>query len=282
MLCVMAWTRQTPAEIDALFAKQRAADPFGHRLHVVLAGVYCVALWGPTTVSEWAMAPLAACWLVRMYSHHRIMGPLVWDWCVRLTLLFAAWLGLSAVWSADSARWADDIGPMRAALALAFLYPVLDARGRLVFVLLMGGVLGFIAQLLQAAGVLPRGGSAAGQAIEDASRISGMWDPAVGGSMLVGMLGLSLGALMAVSRVRWPRNVVGGLAVTPLLAIAGIVMTGTRGAMLAGAALVAVCAPVIVWMWMQRLLPAQRGLRLAAAVVVPLAAVVMIAGIAML
>jgi O-antigen ligase len=70
--------------------------------------------------------------------------------------------------------------------------------------------------------------------------------------------------------------------VVPLLAIAGIVMTGTRGAMLAAAALVALFAPVIVWMWMQRLLPAQRGLRIAAASVVPVAALVMVAGAAML
>ncbi len=73
-------------------------------------------------------------------------------------------------------------------------------------------------------------------------RFSGWWDPAVGGSLLVGALGLHL-PLALMGRARLRIIGVAGAAVTLL----GILATGTRGAWLAaGALLVFVAAVAIV------------------------------------
>jgi O-antigen ligase len=74
-------------------------------------------------------------------------------------------------------------------------------------------------------------------------RISGWWDPVVGGSLLTSFLGIALAiAAAATTNVR---RAAAGFVV--LAALAGIIVTGTRGAWIGGILTLGVGVLVIVW-----------------------------------
>lgn len=231
-------TRPTRTRIDELFALQRAADPFGHRLHVITAGLACFLAAFPTTIVEWAAAPLLLCFLVRMWTHHRVIGPLAWDAVTRLAVAFSAWLLISAAWSAGGRAWIDDAHNLRFIILIPLLYPVLDRAGVLIACLLLGFVCGQASQLAHLAGVVAEIPRLDFQ--RDPSRISGWWDPVIGGSLLTAALGVCCGIVLPTDNR--PRR--RGLVHTPafafiliLLILLSILLTGTRGAWIASGAL---------------------------------------------
>lgn len=253
----MAWTRQTPEEVEGLFAAQRAADPFGVRLHLLFGCAYVFLAAWPTTWVDWAGLCLLVCFAVRMLTHHRILGPLWWDPAARLTAALVAWVALSVLWSkGDRPDWAADAGSMRYAAAIALLYPVMDRRGVLLACLLAGFACGELSQAAHALSVW------SGRPLmlfnRDPARLSGWWDPVVGGSLLCGALGVSLGLALAgespggVGERGWGRLRVGArvMSVTTVVAIAA---TGTRGAWIGAAGLLVVGACVVGWRWRARL-----------------------------
>lgn len=228
----MPWTRQTPFQINELFASQRGADPVGLRLHLFFGCAYLFLAAWPTTFVDWSALCLLVCWAIRMISHHRILGPLWWDGLARLGILWTLWLALSLLWTAGTRRdWLFDIGSIRYALAIPLLYPIIDRRVWLIGALALGFVCAEFSQLIHFIGLHSGIRSMTWQ--RDPARISGWFDPVVAGSLLCAALGLFGGLAMAkVGRVRVVAAILVG---TTLLAI---LATGTRGAWIAAAALI--------------------------------------------
>jgi O-antigen ligase len=172
-----------------------------------------------------------------MFTHHRMLGPLVWDPLIRVFVLFIAWLGLSALWTHGGSRhWLDDGQSLRFALLLPALYPVLDRRGLLLAALTLGLLCGQGSQLVHLFSQW------AGHTVfdRDPHRISGWWDPVIAGSLLCACLGLLLGRVRPDASLprRWLPAIL-----TTLLAIA---ITGTRGGWIAAVLLIIVAAALML------------------------------------
>lgn len=155
-------------------------------------------------------------------------------------LAWGLWMFLSIQWSPDrTAGLITEAGQWRWILAFFALFPLLPFRRALIGAYLSGFVLGHVAQAIDAAG-----GAQVVQAVFGLSRgddrIAGYWGAVAGGTALAGALGLHVGALAST----------GGkvpLAGT-VLTLLGLVAIGTRGAWVAGAAVLAIGA---VW-WFRR------------------------------
>ncbi|HYE02869.1 MAG TPA: O-antigen ligase family protein [Phycisphaerales bacterium] len=227
----LGWRGLEPERVEAIFARQRARDRFGHGAHLVAALVFCFCLALPTSVVEIALAPLLVTALVRIPRAWRVMLaprrlPLPW-----LALAWAGWMGTSALWSVDPAGATDELGYLRWLGLIVLLWPVLDRRDHLITALVAGFALGVLVQVAHGLDVkfdLDWPGFR-----RQPGRLSGWWDPVVGGTLLCGALGLNLAAAIYD---RGGRRVA-GLLLSGLTA-AGIAATGTRGAWVAGAALV--------------------------------------------
>lgn len=221
--------RPAQSELTRLFAVQLESDPFGHRLHVGCAAVACFLAGFPTTVAEWAGAPLFACFLIRMFTHHRMLGPLVWDPLSRLTVLFIAWIGVSALWTyGGRGNWVQDGQSLRFALLIPAIYPVLDRRNVLLTALTLGLLCGQGSQLVHLVSQW------SGHTVfdRDPQRISGWWDPVMAGSLLCACLGLVLGRFKLDGPIAWR------WMPAILTTLGGIAITGTRGAWIAAVLLV--------------------------------------------
>ncbi len=98
----MSWNwKPDPLSVEAAFAKQRAVDPFGHRLHALLGALWCVLVSGPISVVELAWAPLTFCILIRYPRHqctHSALKRTIAPWFV---VAWTLWQALSVRWSLD-------------------------------------------------------------------------------------------------------------------------------------------------------------------------------------
>ena len=215
--------------VDQAFEHQRRIDPFGHRVHTALAALACLCLAGPTSVAELGAIPLVAAFAIRMHRHWRTW-PRLFLQPLMLTVLAWTLLGLaSRLWPH---AWAAEFGVARFGVLLLALWPVADRRALLLAALAAGFALGQLSQLSHALGTaldwpIPTWNRLPG-------RNSGWWDPVVGGSLLTAALGLHLPAALW-GKGLWRTLGIAGAATTLL----GILATGTRGAWLAGAALIA-------------------------------------------
>lgn len=230
-------TRPTQPGLNRLFDVQRQADPFGHRLHAWCAAAACFLAGFPTTIVEWAGVPLFACFLIRMFTHHRMLGPLVWDPLIRVVVVFIAWLGVSALWTHSGSRhWINDGQSLRFALLLPALYPVLDRRGLLLAALTLGLLCGQGSQLVHLVSQWT------GHTVfnRDPHRISGWWDPVIAGSLLCACLGLLLGRVRPEAPIPW--RWLPAISTT----LAAIAITGTRGAWIAAVLLVIAAAGLML------------------------------------
>lgn len=266
----MAWTRFTPGEVDDLFAGLRARDPLGHRVHTVFACAACFFAGWPTTWLEVGWVGVLACCLVRLISHHRILGPLVWEWPLRWMLVWLAWSGLSLIWTAGTRQeWLEEWGVIRYALLIPALWPVMNERRWLIGALAAGALCGNLSQVAHAVGRAAEIDWLMWSRFAD--RNSGWWDPVVGGSVLCGALGLHLGAL-ALGRDGRERLLGGVLTGATVVAIAA---TGTRGAWIGAAGLMGFAALLAVGralLWRgERTNPKVSGTRLVIGAVVALA-----------
>ncbi|MCH7791017.1 MAG: O-antigen ligase family protein [Planctomycetes bacterium] len=230
-----AWLDRS--RIARAFGRQHKDDELGTRLHAALACLFLFAVSGPTTVTELAGIPLVVFFLIRVRHTYRIWGDVFMDVRFFLLLALAAWMALSLLWSPNAAQGLDELGSMRWAWCMLVLWPVIDRREVLIAAYAGGLLLGNGAQLAHA--------------LQDPlgfelwsrfpGRVSGWWDPVVGGSMLCAALGLHLpAALMGLGRTR----LFG--AIGSLVTLAGIVATGTRGAWIAAALLVAIVTLVAI------------------------------------
>lgn len=217
------------AEFDRVYRKDR----IGHWLHLGCAMLWCfVASW-PISFIELGAIPL---WLVfagRQHNIWRMWGHALLQPMTIALAAFAAWQAVTLTWSPDPREGLHELSSLRWVWTLAILWPVIDRRNYLIAAFAAGFACGHATQIVQAVE----------QAIgvdwidfgRAPDRISGWWNAVVGGLILCAALGVHLpAAVMGRGRARaWA--IAGSTA-----SIAGILATGTRGAWIAGGALVVV------------------------------------------
>lgn len=219
---------------DAAFERMSRRDAVGDRLHLLFAGLGLFAVFGPTTVTEIAFAPLLVFFFVRVVNAGRVWVHGFGQPVPLCAYALAAWLGITLLWSPDRAAGLEEISQLRWLVLLALIYPAIRERSVLVHALAYGLIVATVAQLLSATPVL-----AGAFPNRHPTRVSGWWDPVVAGSIQVGAVGLFLPAgVWGLGRAR-------GVGVMGLaLSLGGLVATGTRGAWIAGALLLLIAGPV--------------------------------------
>lgn len=234
------WWRVTPARIDAAFANQRRIDPFGHTVHAWFGALACAAIAAPTSAVEFGAIGVLAAMVIRVHRHWRTL-PLFFLQPLMLIVLAWTLLGLaSRLWTlGPHSAWLDEFGVLRFGLVATALWPVADRRPLLLGALALGFALAQASQVVHALGLAL--GIDAMTWNRFPGRNSGWLDPVVGGTMLTAALGLHLPAALW-GRGQW--RVLGTLGSAATLA--GILATGTRGAWLAAAGLVAIACVVAV------------------------------------
>lgn len=226
---------------------------FGLPFHVFFAMAWGVTCVGPMGAVEIGWAPLLVTTALRVPYAWRAIAS-VWRLPIFWALFaMAAWGHISLAWSPDTHQGIRDAGAMRFALVLLGLWPVIHARRAVILSMVFAFLAAGVAQGLEVYGhrtgqdwliwphpALPP---------ELPMRFSAWWkQPAVGGAMLVAALGLNLPAMLGLFdgvKRRWAWRALG--AVGTAVAVFGILASGTRGAMLAGAGLVALSVCVGAW-----------------------------------
>jgi O-antigen ligase len=223
-----------PSRVQADLCRAAAGDPWGHRVHVALAVLWCFFLGWPTSFVEVAAAPLIVFFFLRTPHIWRTWG----SWVVQpLTLALGAWIAwqaLSLSWSPDPRHGLKELAGNRWVWAGWVLWPVLSRRPWLIWAMAAGFLAGNVSQALHTAGRVAGWEWLTFNRLAD--RNSGWWDPVVGGSLLVGALGLHLPAAIGLLRQRPGRESAVAAALT-VVTLAGVFATGTRGAWIAAALL---------------------------------------------
>lgn len=230
--------------IDRLHESQ-AVDRLGDRAHLITACIFCAMVAAPMSFIEFAGVPMWVTFFLRLGIRWRqgmwklcacvFVQPLFWA-----LLLWTAWQFTALIWSSNRSLGLEEIGSLRWAWAIIILYPVLDRRRALIIALACGYLVANGVQALHFAGTLVGWEAVTFGRMPD--RISGWWQPVVGGTMLVGALGLHLpAALMGRGRVQ--ALAIAGAGVTLL----GIIATGSRGPWLAALALIAIVGACAIW-----------------------------------
>ncbi len=233
----------------------READPVGDRIHMALAMLACAVVASGTVPVEIAFDALAVCLLCRLVKIWREVGTFFQHKLATALVLWVVIMAVSVLWSPDSSQGLQELLRARFALVPLLLYPVIDRASRLIAMILIGVLLLHAAQFAQVIGV-----SAEWLNSEryDVSRFAGLNHPVVSANLIVCAMALHMSAVFAGrSRVR----LVGTAGL--LLALVGLILTGSRGPWLAAAIVLPMQVLVIVWRS-----PAMRRMGLAVAAVV--------------
>lgn len=192
---------------------------------------------------EVAGAILGAVTLARL----PFIWPLFWRGAIQPLAICGAiwtlWLLCTVLWTPDIRQGVQEVGASRWLYACLMFPAILNRRDLLIRMLKIGLALGVVVQILEAA-AHGTGAPWMSWAIRahpaepggDVTRFSGWWfQPALGGTMLVGALGLHLpGAVFGRGAARW--YALAGC----LLTATGLMLTGTRGAWLTAGALTSI------------------------------------------
>lgn len=207
-------------------------DALGDRIHLIFACLGIAFLFGPITITEIAFAPLVAFFVVRIFNTLPVWIHGFGQPAALAVIALSAWMMLSLRWSGDPALGWGEISELRWFVALGLIFPVIEKRLALIAAMCIGIAVGQLAQILDAFDGF--GFEPLATLVENhPGRIAGWWHPVVGGSLLVGALGLHLpAALFGIGRSR-VFGVLGSAAV-----IIGIIATGTRGAWIAAVLLI--------------------------------------------
>lgn len=225
-------------QCDLAFERMHSRDRIGDRIHLLFACIAMVGIAGPVSVVDIAVLPVVVFFLIRVINTFPLWIHGFGQPVVLVGLALAGMMGLSLLWSSDPVAGLENMSELRWLAMIGFVYPVIEHRRVLLACLCAGFVLGHVAQVIDAYNGF--GNVWLYNALwHEPSRVSGWWDPAVGGSLLVGVLGLHLPAAL-IGRGRW--RVLGVLG--SLFAIAGIIATGTRGAWIASIGLIGLS---LVW-----------------------------------
>ena len=186
-----------------------------------------IGILGPVSVVDIAVLPMVVFFLVRVFNTFPIWIHGFGQPIVPAAIMLCALMGLSLLWSPDPGAGLEHMSELRWFAMIGFVYPVIEHRRALIACLCVGLLIGNGAQLIDAFNGFGNEWLA-DRLWHEPDRISGWWDPAVGGSVLVAGLGLHLPAAI-MGRGRWR---VIGLAGTALTIVA-LIATGTRGAWIA-------------------------------------------------
>jgi O-antigen ligase len=229
-----------PERVQSAFERQFERDALGHQIHVGLGLAWCFLASWPTSVVEIAQIPLIIYALVRLTNTHATIKSWALQPLVMLVALFGVWQAISLFWTRDLAQGLDDLSAMRWAWVTLALWPVMDRRNWFVLALALGFLPGMLMQAMHARGIDL--GLSLLRFTRPPSRLTGWWDPAVAGSLLIAALGLHLPAvLIGVGRTRW-LALIGSLAT-----LVAILATGTRGAWIAATGLVLTMLTAAAW-----------------------------------
>ena len=225
-----------PARVRHDLEAARIGDPFGDRVHVWLAMVWCFCLGFPTSMVEIASIPLIGFFVLRTPNIWRTWGSFAVQPLVLAIGAWVAWQAVTLAWSPDLNRGLQELAANRWVWAIWVLWPVMHRRPWLIAAICVGFLVGNLSQVGHALGKAAGLDWLTWPRLEN--RNSGWWDPVVGGSLLTGVLGLHLPSAVMGSRRRWIG--LAGAAATLL----AIFATGTRGAWIAAALLITLAIAV--------------------------------------
>jgi len=228
----------TRDECDAAFARMHQRDRIGDRIHLVLACIAMIGIAGPVSVVDIAVLPMVGFFVVRTFNTFPVWIHGFGQPFILVSLALASLLAMSLLWSPDIGAGLEHLSELRWLMLLGFVFPVIEHRRVLIACLCLGYVIAYGAQVVDAFDGFGNPWLAE-RLWHEPNRISGWWGPAVGGSMLVGALGLHLPAAV-MGRGRGRIVGVAGALVT----IAALIASGTRGAWIAAVVLVVIAVIV--------------------------------------
>lgn len=234
------WINRFGAE--RAFRAQSDRLPRGEAVHLIFAAAFCASVGLPMTAPEIGVWVLVSIWLIGLVAVRGTQKYVLLQPVTLLGLAFAAWTAIGLFWTPDRVRGLEQWGALRFGLAVLAIWPVLRWRGILIGAMAVGCLAGNVAQVVvwwaEHEGVdwlVP------GFVDHGPGRVGGWWPPVYAGLVLVTALGLHLPAgLMGRGWQRWA-----GLA-GAAVSLAGIGVTGTRGAWIAAAGLIVLCAGAAV------------------------------------
>jgi len=214
-------------------------DRFGDPVHLGLACLFCFAATGPISIAESAGFAVTVCWLVRLPFMWRSQLLACRQWNALLLFVLLLWQTATLLAAPDPGAGIEQWGACRYVPLILVLYPVARHRGWLMVAAVAGLAINACLQLIEAAapGLIPIPELA--RRTPD-GRIGGWSSPLMAGQLLVGALAIHAAAMLH-SR---SRGVVLWALAGGMLSIAGIVLSGTRGAWIASFVLVVVVAVV--------------------------------------
>jgi len=218
------------ADVAASLSAIRRRDPVGHRVHLILAGLFALSLAVAPAVSAVAYALLFIYALIRLPNTWRCYSPLI-----RLPALWlaAAWVlvtAMSLVWSSNPAQGVDELSAARVLLVPLLLWPVMEHAAWLVGAFLVGVLIQNGIQLLQLIDLTPTDPG------DPSTRHRGLLHPIQTGAVSAAALcWLTSVVLYARGRWRWLALLAAALAAVGLLA------SGSRGPWLAAGVAVPLC-----------------------------------------
>lgn len=241
-VAVAAWS---DPDLDRRHERQRffrapapwVIDRPGYLLHLVSACAACALLAGPTSLVEIGAAVVGITAIVRLIHTWRTTLDLLKQAHVVLFLVWALYTIVSLSWSPAPQNWETELNGARWLLLAVALWPVVHHRRVLLISMGVGFAIGVSAQLLHLYEVTS--GNKLIGFHRMPGRVSAWWDPVVGASILTGMLGVGLPAILSRSR----RVQAAGWALSSMLLV-GIALTGTRGAWIAAALLLMIAIPL--------------------------------------
>ncbi|MEE8155590.1 MAG: hypothetical protein V3T53_11615, partial [Phycisphaerales bacterium] len=212
----------------------RLRDPIGHYVHTAFALCYVLLLPLATAPKDIAWAALAVTTLARLPRIHRCFAAPCRDRLIWLLFAWAAWHGISILWSADPAAGLDEWGAFRVVLTPLLLWPVLDHAALFIGAFLVGVVGANLVQLTQQFHWL-------GQKPCYGGRLDGWLHAVHTGAMCAAALCWHFSAaIKGRGLVGW-LSILGGVA-----AAAGLIASGSRGPWIAAAIALPIGLMIIV------------------------------------
>lgn len=221
----------------AAFWCRYPVDRFGDAIHLALACLFCFAAAWPISIAESAALALAICWLIRLPFLWRSHLLLCRQWHFLLLLVLFLWHAAMLGGIRDLAEGLQQWGAFRYAALIPALFPVARHRGWLMLAAAAGFATGAALQLLEALapGLIQL---AAFEHRTPDGRIGGWWPPVLAGELLLGAAAIHAAALLHARSRAGAILALGGMA----LSLAGVFLSGTRGAWIAAALLLAIVA----------------------------------------
>lgn len=240
---IAGWLRNSTVDHDRLWTLNRQANrviSWGHKLHVAAACVFCLTIAQHQSFFEISGGILLGISIARLYATWRLYPALLKLPIVWCAILYVAYLFVGVTWSPNKAYGIDEADVTRWFLIVAAFWPLRHLRRWFILCVVLSYLAVNVAQVIQYFALEFGWENLDFDAYPD--RISAWFMPASGGSILLASFGLHLPiALNNKHSLRWPARV---LAVVSLVAV---IATGTRGAWIAGAAVIALALGITVW-----------------------------------